>query len=199
MSGAVISEAYSKDYTLFMQACMKGSIDIVKREWEIDKENVKLKINNQRGWNSVTALMLAAHAQNIKVVEFLLDIGADIKLTNTLGSNCLMLAAEEGHLDIVKMLHEYDSKRESEKKDWLIRGTTKNGQTALMLAIESDNNNHYSKYQEVIKYIISIDMEWQLKHRNCFDKWYVRYPKYNKFKYVVCPINTLPLLSQGPL
>jgi hypothetical protein len=64
--------------------------------------------------------------------------GANCFKKNSLGSNCLMLAAEEGYYEIVKMLHEHDLSLKNDATLQLIRGITKHGQTALMLAIEAE-------------------------------------------------------------
>ena len=112
---------------MFMLACARGRLEDVEKMWE--HFDIKNEVNKPGGWNKVTPLMLAAQANQIEVVNFLLGHNADASVQNSLGSNALMLAAEEGYKEIVRVLHEHDNKLMDQKTTY--------GQTALMLCIES--------------------------------------------------------------
>lgn len=123
--------ALYNDYTLLMQLCARGNLPEIEKLWRVDA-TFEVNLNKPAGWNKATALIVAAHAGHGEIVQFLLAKGANAKMKNLLGCNALMVAAEEGHVDIVKMLHEHDKQ--------LIDGETNFQQTALMLAIESDDS-----------------------------------------------------------
>lgn len=97
-------------------------------------------------------MLAAAHndAEYTRIVQYLLDNGADPSLTNELGSNALMIAAENGNLDIVKAFDDmYNRKNKGQvwgfcKTPW-IRCKNKNDQTALMLEAEK-SQGHIASY-----------------------------------------------------
>lgn len=51
-----------------------------------------------------TALMLAVSRGNVRMVQLLLNYGADVNVQDEDGSTALMCASEHGHLDIVRLL-----------------------------------------------------------------------------------------------
>ncbi|XTZ10665.1 MAG: ankyrin repeat domain-containing protein [cyanobacterium endosymbiont of Rhopalodia yunnanensis] len=93
-------------------------------------------VNRQRPSSGISALMLAAAADNLDVVEDLIETGADVNhnQTNEDGSPALMIAADKGHLAIVEILIATESEVNLKDKD---------GDTALNIAIK----NHH---QEII-------------------------------------------------
>ena len=58
-----------------------------------------------------TALMKAAAAGHLKVVQFLVENGADVFLKNVQDQNALIFAAAAGHLDVVEYLFTCDDQR----------------------------------------------------------------------------------------
>ena len=84
-----------------------------------------------------TLLHAAAHAGNLKVLNFLLDNGAFISVVNEVNLTALQIAAEGGHLEVVKKLH-----RAGEVAD----------QTALHHAAQNNK-------LDVIKYLLGIGVK----------------------------------------
>lgn len=95
-------------------------------------------------------MLAAAHndAEYTRIVQYLLDNGADPSLKNELESNALMIAAENGNLEIVKTL---DTMYNNNPGSWpssdlpWICCKNKNNQTALMLAAEK-SQGHIASY-----------------------------------------------------
>ena len=70
------------------------------------KHNLDLEEPNDNGW---TALRYSSKNDSSKLVKFFTDMGIDINLKATDGMNCLHIAADNGHLNLCKMLiNEYN-------------------------------------------------------------------------------------------
>jgi ankyrin repeat protein len=102
------------------------------------RQNLKdnpIQIEFQSGWNIVNPIMLAAEFNNISKLEYMISLiepneyeyGRVLNMKNSLGNTALILAAIEGHLDIVKLLAESGA-------DISIQNVY--GHTAAILAIE---------------------------------------------------------------
>ena len=80
---------YKDRFEELIIACENGDIDNVK---EICSVGINI-INSQNsfGW---TPLIVATYNNNVKVVEYLISVGADINITNYNGTNLLMYAKE---------------------------------------------------------------------------------------------------------
>lgn len=105
-------------------AAFKGDTNIlavlVRRHADIKKKGTN--------WD-ITALHIARDA---KTAEFLIQHGADIESTNTLGQTPLMWAAKRGNLDVTQCLVEQGAKLETKDR---------NGSTALYLAKSHGQTN----------------------------------------------------------
>ena len=66
----------------------------------IEAENAQLNLQTKDG---ETALILASQGGNKEVVQFLIDAGADLSITNK-DKTASQWAAEEGHEEIVQLL-----------------------------------------------------------------------------------------------
>ena len=64
-----------------------------------------LVLESKLKFRGATMLHAAAHAGHLKVVNFLLDNGAFISVVNEVNLTALQIAAEKGHLEVVKELH----------------------------------------------------------------------------------------------
>ena len=89
-----------------------------------------------------TALMMASLAGHAVVVDFLLDMGAKINLTNLRQHNSLHIAISNGHLDVVKLLVQRNVNRFS--KDF-------SGRTPLDLAIQLKKIDIKDYLEQLIK------------------------------------------------
>ncbi|WGT66976.1 ankyrin repeat domain-containing protein [cyanobacterium endosymbiont of Epithemia clementina EcSB] len=85
-------------------------------------------VNQQRPPSGISALILAATANHLDLVEDLIEAGANVNQTNEDGSPTLMITAYKGYLAIVETLIATGS--EVNLKD-------KNGDTALNLAAKN--------------------------------------------------------------
>ena len=65
-----------------------------------------------------TLLILASANGNLEVVNYLLDQGANIHAKTDQGVSSFSLAAEKGHLEIIKALYRKDSSILEEKVRW---------------------------------------------------------------------------------
>jgi ankyrin repeat protein len=65
-----------------------------------------------------TPLILASANGNLEVVNYLLDQGANIRAKTDQGVNSFSMAAEKGHLQIVKALYRKDSSILEQKVRW---------------------------------------------------------------------------------
>lgn len=61
-------------------------------------------LNDKGSSSGATALVLAAENGHIRAVKFLLEQGADIDATDTVGRNALFMAAKYGKANIVQLL-----------------------------------------------------------------------------------------------
>ena len=66
----------------------------------ITKELIDIK----DGLNEATALILAAKNGHGKIVELLLDKGADVDVRSSTGFQAIQLATWGGHLDVAKLI-----------------------------------------------------------------------------------------------
>lgn len=78
-----------------------------------------------------TPLILAACYNNLYAVEYLVTLGCDINVTDSLGNTALMLASEKGFYEIVQFLLENGANCELENLQ---------GLTAMNLAVKSGNS-----------------------------------------------------------
>ena len=93
----------------------------------------------------VTALLAAAGAGNSKIVERLLNRGADIEARTFEGVTPLMLATISNDVDSMKMLL---------LKGADVNATAKKGQSALMLASWSDGRNIGAQRMQAIRLLL---------------------------------------------
>lgn len=64
-------------------------------------QNCRAEIILVGGWNQSTALHLASHGGHLQIVQFLHQHGQEnIDCTNTYGDTPLLLAAEQGYVDV---------------------------------------------------------------------------------------------------
>ncbi|KAK4336959.1 hypothetical protein RND71_043409 [Anisodus tanguticus] len=137
--GANIEEINDEGYTPLMEAAREGH-----------EEMVALLLTEGADINAITeethetALTLACCGGFLEVADFLIRAGADIEL----GANTpLMESAQEGHLDLCKLLIENGAN---------VNARSANGDSALMLASEND---HY----EVVKFLILNNADLEIK------------------------------------
>ena len=100
-------------------------------------------INMQSGWNNSTPLMVAVSLPNRKdIVRMLINKGAKVNLKNKLGNTAIMIAAETGHFEYVKLMIENKSTNADLKEKNVYE------QTALHLAIEAYDDRIEAKHPD---------------------------------------------------
>ncbi|PIK43551.1 KN motif and ankyrin repeat domain-containing protein 1 [Apostichopus japonicus] len=76
-----------------------------ERDWRtVEKLFTNGDVNIRASQAGQTALMLAVSRGKVRMVQLLLQAGADVNVQDEDGSTALMCASEHGHLDIVKLL-----------------------------------------------------------------------------------------------
>ena len=89
--------------TCLMTACQKGRLEIVDLLLATDEGK---SLTNQVGHHGLTALHYAAYHGYPHVVERLLKAGANVSATDCDGSSPLWVAAWQGYLPVVRILHQ---------------------------------------------------------------------------------------------
>ena len=118
----------------------------------INKYKFDVSLANDDGW---TALHFSAQSGSYQLVKYLVDLGTDIKVKTSNGTNCLHCAAIGGHLDLCNMLiskHKFDVSLANDA-----------GWTALHFSAQ---NGSY----ELVKYLADLGTDIKLKTndgKNC--------------------------------
>lgn len=129
-------------YSSLMKAAALDDLQQVEFIVESASPAAALEMMNERmGSNESSALMMAAQANNIRVLEYLLSKGANVNLVNDIGNTALIIAAEEGHIRCAKALVKAQAD---------VNIQNRYGQTALILATE---NGHFS----ILRWLTTID------------------------------------------
>ena len=107
-------------------AALKGNLNICNLL--INKYRFDVNVAEKHGW---TALHCSAKSGNYELVTYFADMGTDIHLETNDRTNCLHIAAFNGHLNLCKILvnkHKFD-----------VNAAVKNGWTALHCSAKSGN------------------------------------------------------------
>ena len=106
-------------------------------------------VNLSREGDGTTPLMMAAHNGHIGIVKWLLNAGADVALSNKQNVSSLSCAAMEGHLDILKILHQAAVKVMDSQAftDFVNTGDSEDGWTMLHFACMGG-------HKDVVKYLV---------------------------------------------
>jgi ankyrin repeat protein len=88
----------------FYQLCGLGKTHLIERMLEADKELKNININWQNYETKCTPLLIASANGHDKVVQILLENGADITIKDEREATALHHAAQSGHTNIVDML-----------------------------------------------------------------------------------------------
>ena len=115
-----------------------GNTPLMRAAWDSDKEAVRNLINNGANINyqdeddyNKTIIMSLAILDRAHMIEFLIELGADVNLKHSEGGNALTLAARNNRIDSFKLLLKAGA-------DIHVRST--GGRTALMWAAWRGNN-----------------------------------------------------------
>lgn len=138
---------YSGDYlgrTVLHGAAWGGHVDLLNVFVDFNKVNLNLASKVYKE----TALHIAARKGHLDVVNRLIQLHADISLTDSCGRTALLLAAKKGHLNVIKRL--LDCGADSEATDEF-------GNNVLLIAAEEGRHDVVSHFCNLGFDINSID------------------------------------------
>ncbi len=126
----------------FLRACRKGRIDILDSLLIAagsgfgSGSGFSIDINQKdtKKQNGHTGLSLACQRGHLKVVEKLIDYGADTSVTNSYGYTPFMLACYYGHINIIDLLIDRCGGVGIGGVDIINQTNVKDGSTGLMIA-----------------------------------------------------------------
>jgi len=128
-----IDEYIDESFTPLSLAIMVGNYEITKKLLDLNPDINKIEL--KRG---DTPLMLAINSNNPKIVELLLNSGANSNFVARDGFTPLIVACYVGNLEVVKCLLKFDSD---------LNYTTLEGFNALMISL-SNNKNEVARFIE---------------------------------------------------
>ena len=124
-------------------AALKGHLKLCKYFLEIHNFDVNMK--DKLGW---TALHCSVKSGSYEVVTYVEDKGADIHLKTSDGTNCLHIAALEGHLKLCKYfleIHNFDVDMKDNEGWTSLHKSAKNGNFDVFLYILEKGSEIYCK------------------------------------------------------
>ena len=111
-------------------AALEGHFNLCKVL--VDKHKFDVNLADKCGW---TALHFSAQSGNYELVTYFADMGTGIHLKTNDGVNCLHIAAEQGHLNLCKVLiekHKFDSNMADNYGWTALHRSSKNGSYELL-------------------------------------------------------------------
>ncbi|XP_046570876.1 ankyrin repeat domain-containing protein 50-like [Haliotis rubra] len=120
-AGADVTVKDADHDNCLMLACIGGNAAVVQELLQMNTFEI-----NGRGGKGWTPVMFATFYGQTEIFDILFKAGADVSLTDNNNNSCLILAAAEGHVDIVKRLLAVTSMD--------VNGRGRRGCTALLLA-----------------------------------------------------------------
>eukprot|EP00798_Chlamydomonas_sp_ICE-L_P002495 gene2495-5448_t len=110
---------------------------ILQREYKTAEQLIRLPLLlEHRAHGGMTALALACAVGDIKILAMLLDSGASVIASDTLGATPLIHSSFNGHLECVNLI--LSSKQGGEVgKQYLLNQTSKHGEVASMAAAKA--------------------------------------------------------------
>ena len=88
----------------FFEACEEGDLTLVDHYLNAGEDVNQVFIVNEVEW---TPLMRASFDGNVLLVSLLLKNGARVNFKDKDGCTALQCASENGHPEVVKLLHDY--------------------------------------------------------------------------------------------
>jgi ankyrin repeat protein len=101
----------TKDWNQVLRDATWTHKEIVRNKiWYMDFDKIKLAVENGAEVDSCHTLFWAEKMNNLEVVKYMLEHGADVEDTDDSGKwTPLMSAALDGNVDIAKILIDYDA------------------------------------------------------------------------------------------
>ena len=124
-------------------AALNGYLNLCKALVKKHKFDVHMTDND--GW---TALHFSVRNGNYELVSYFTNLGTDIHLKTSFGSNCLNIAALNGHLNLCKTLvekHKFNVHMASNDEWAALHFSAENGSFDLFLYILRQGSELYSK------------------------------------------------------
>ena len=137
-------------------AALKGHLKLCKYFLEIHNFDVNMKDN--LGW---TALHYSVQSGSYELVTYIADMGTDIHLKTSNETNCLHIAALEGHLKLCKYfleIHNFDVNMKDNEGWTSLHKSAKNGSFNVFSYILGNGSEIYCKTNDM-KNVLHISAE----------------------------------------
>lgn len=106
----LLNSKNQNDETVFSVACKQGSLEIVEYLLEFDRLELKYDPLNDRDDQYMTPLHSAAMTRHMRIIELLIENGADVNAQDMFDRIPLHYCCEMGLFEISKLLVEHRSK-----------------------------------------------------------------------------------------
>lgn len=121
-------------FTKLMSLSSNGEINEIKNQYNTNSSDINAQ--NKGGY---TALMYASSGGHLKVVELLIDFGADKELMTKKGNNALFFAKKNSHTEIISILQS-DSPT-TDRKNSPPRNASHSGESTQTSSMSAEEKN----------------------------------------------------------
>lgn len=153
--GLDLFKIIKKDREMLRQLIFHDCVNLLERM--VQDPRFEPEWVNEKDSDGNSLLSLATASNNIGLVKTLLEMGAEIDITNKRGRTPLMTAATKS-LNLVKLLLEHCK---VEKRAEIINKVNATGNTTLMIAIESNSKEK----NDICKYLLENGADASIKNK----------------------------------
>lgn len=188
----IVTQLNDKDENLLHVACKESNEGVIKFLLEVIKESTLNKLLNVRVRKGKTCLIYAIRANNVSIVNMILEHGANPNECDYNGFTPLHISTRSNYLDIVKLLLKYNANKfmKNHKDRMPIFYAAKYGHidSVKLLASKESNSITDGDYQHTLPIDIAARhehwniVEWFIENVN-YDSQYCTLSKSNVLNY----------------